>query len=164
MDLKFKKPANAPQLSDAPEVEMPSHEPEDNPEKWYHRFYSLRVLMGLAIAFLAFWVLADWTGWTAARMRPGQIVYSNEMVQLWTAAYRLVFVISVAVAIIRLTIPILTEYWRQDASTAIDATTDFKKLTPQQRLWFSFAVLLAFCYLFVQLLLVKLPESLSVGP
>jgi hypothetical protein len=162
MDLNFRKPAIAEKLSDAREV--PDPEPEEPHDSWAHRFYSFRVLIGLAIAFTGFWILADWTGFTAARMKPGQIVYSNEMVQLWTASYRLVFVVAVAIAIVRLTLPAFVRYWRQDVDPLLDAGKDFLKLTPHQRLWFSFAVLAFLCWLFVQLLMVKLPESLSVGP
>ena len=123
-----------------------------------------RVLIGLAIAFLLFWNLADWTSATGARMRPGQYAYSNEMAQLWTATYRLVFIIAVVVAIIKLTVPALIRYWRRDVEPGFDASTDFLfHLTPHQRLWFSFALLFALCYLFILLLGVRLPESPSVG-
>ncbi|WP_234733406.1 hypothetical protein [Tellurirhabdus bombi] len=152
-----------------PEVKVPvasefRSEEESVASSLINRFYSARVLIGLAIAFISAWLLADWTSSTNAQMRPGQIAYSNEMQQLWTATYRLAFVVIAAVAIIRLTIPSLVQYMRQDSGFVLDAAEDFKKLSPQQRLWFAFAVLFSLCYLFVSLLSVKLPESLSVGP
>lgn len=150
-----------PMGSTEPPEERAGHRLRDTVPRWLRQN---KVLTGLAIVFLLFWNLADWTSATGSRMRPGQYAYSNEMAQLWTASYRLVFIVGMAVLIIKFTAPVLIRYWRRDGVPTFDASRDFRyHLTPHQRLWFSFALLFALCYLFILLLGVRLPESANVG-
>jgi len=123
------------------------------------------VFSGLLLGFLCFKALADWTAYTTGEMQPGQIVFSNTMTQLFTAGYRLAFIQIVALALIRLLWPELWAYFRPDQRSGPDMDTTLRyEITPFQRLCVFLFVFSLHCLLFVLLLQVSLPASVSVGP
>lgn len=127
--------------------------------------YPWRLLGGLIAGFLAFFVMADWTAFTTAQYRPGEVIVNNNMSQLWIASYRLIFTVGISIAVIGLAFPFLIHYLRPDLDSEFDFSTSFKRdLTPTHKIWFVFALFSVLCFLFVWLLTVKLPGSLSVGP
>lgn len=124
----------------------------------------ISIAAGLVFGFLFFYLLADWSSFTTGQQRLGQLVFSNTMTQLWTAAYRLTFIVAVALLLIRLFIPSLFTFWRADTRGRLDLENAFSSLTRFQQVCVFLAVFFGFCYLFVALLQVSLPESVSVGP
>jgi hypothetical protein len=125
----------------------------------------VRLFGGLMVGFMGFYVLAEYTSYTVGETQPGQLVFSNAMIQLWTAAYRLAFILLVVLVLLRLFWPAAFEFFRPDRQTGPDITNTFlHEISPTQRLWVCLSVFFFVCYLFVLLLMVKLPESVSVGP
>lgn len=125
----------------------------------------LKLFGALLTVFLSFFALADYTSFTTGQMRPGELVFSNTMVQLWTASYRLVFIDLIVLLILWMTAPALWALVRPDHNHKYDLTTSIlNDLTPKERIWLFFIVFYANAYLFVLLLTAKLPESISAGP
>lgn len=135
-----------------PELPSSPYEAKEDPPTPIKKFNYWWLLRGLGIAFLGFYLLADWTEITTAQLNPGQMIFNNRMTQLWMAAHRLVFVLMIAL----LVFAILNRY--------LDLLSSIKNdLSPPQRVWLAYAIVFALCFLYVLLLMVKLPESVSVG-
>jgi hypothetical protein len=125
--------------------------------------YLLQLYGGLIIAFLTFYALADWTSFTTAEQRPGQLIFSNTMTQLWTACFRLAFVLGASLGLLRLLWPELFRFFRPDNEGPDMMTTIKYELTSFQRLCVFLLAFFGLCYLFIQLLSVNLPQTISVG-
>ncbi|GAB3753955.1 hypothetical protein [Spirosoma pomorum] len=125
--------------------------------------YLWQLYGGLAVAFLAFYALADYTAYTTAEQRPGQLIFSNTMTQLWTACFRLVFVLGASLGLLRLFWPELFRFFRPDSEGPDMMTTIKYELTSFQRLCVFLLAFFGLCYLFIQLLSVNLPQTISVG-
>ncbi len=157
------EPVTAPGV-DSPDVveRSPGVDSPQQPKAHNHLF---RLFLGLVVCFLFFYVCADYTSFTAGQIHPGELVFSNTMVQLWTATYRLAFIFGVSLALIGLAFQGLWQFFRPTPERDFDLITSIRfDLTPTQRIWLFFIVFFALCFLFVQLLSVRLPESVSVGP
>ncbi|UHG93395.1 hypothetical protein [Spirosoma oryzicola] len=156
---------------------LPIYEPEPAPKsgiiasvlaslvRWLnHSRYLLSLYGGLAVAFVAFYALADYTAYTTAEQRPGQLIFSNTMTQLWTACFRLVFILGASLALLRLFWPELFRFFRPDTQNGPDMMTTIKhELTSYQRLCVFLLAFFGLCLLFIALLLVNLPQTVSVG-
>lgn len=124
----------------------------------------LKLYGGLLIGFLAFYALADYTAYTTAAQRPGQLIFSNTMTQLWTACFRLAFVLGASLGLLRLFWPELFQFFRPDNQDGPDMMTTIKfELTSFQRLCVFLLAFFGLCFLFIQLLSVNLPQTISVG-
>ena len=143
-------------------------EPPAGPTTRQSTNYLLRLFGGFAVAFLFFYCLADYTAVTTGQIRPGEMIFSNTMIQLWTATYRLVFIMGIVMALIALLSAKsrgLWQFFKPTADDQFDLAYSIKHhLTPTQRVWLFYAVFFFLCYLFVALLTAKLPESASVTP
>ncbi|WP_080239069.1 hypothetical protein [Spirosoma rigui] len=119
---------------------------------------------GLLIGFLIFYALADYTAYTTAEQRPGQLIFSNTMNQLWTACFRLAFVLGASLGLLRLFWPELFQFFRPDNHEGPDLTNTIKyELTSYQRLCVFLLAFFGLCFLFIALLSVNLPQTVSVG-
>lgn len=119
---------------------------------------------GLGLAFLVFYALADYTAFTTAEQRPGQLIFSNTMTQLWTACFRLAFVLGASLGLLRLFWPELFRFFRPDIHDGPDMMATIKnELTPYQRLCVFLLAFFGLCALFIALLSVNLPQTISVG-
>lgn len=126
------------------------------------RMYNL--YSGLVIGFLTCYAFADYTSFMAGEQRPGQLVFSNTMTQLWTACFRMTFVLGFSLGLLRLVWPELFQFFRTDVTTDPDLTKTIRfELTSFQRLCVFLAAFFGFCYLFILLLSVNLPTGVSVG-
>lgn len=176
MNLQFPRRGNVPTERAGPDpVAYPEpvvvHEPSPTnagpePDAVKPRRNTIgRIVMGLVVCFLFFYVLSDYTSFTAGQIHPGELIFSNTMIQLWTATYRLAFIFAVVLAMIGLVWQGLWQFFRPSKDRDFDLGTSIRNdLTNKERLWLFFIVFLSLCYLFVQLLMVRLPESVSVGP
>lgn len=119
---------------------------------------------GLLAGFLVFYALADYTSYTTAEQRPGQLIFSNTMTQLWTACFRLAFVLGASLGLLRLFWPELFQFFRPDTHERPDMTDTIKfELTSFQRLCVFLLAFFGLCFLFIALLSVNLPQTVSVG-
>lgn len=130
--------------------------------------YLLNLYGGLITAFVAFYVLADYTSYSVAEQRPGQLIISNTMTQLWTACFRLVFILGASLGLLRLIWPDLFRFFRpghaRPGTEGPDMMTTIKlELTSFQRLCVFLLAFFGLCFLFIQLLSVNLPQTVSVG-
>lgn len=126
--------------------------------------HMLNLYGGLLIGFLVFYALADYTAYTTAEQRPGQLVFSNTMSQLWTACFRMAFVLGASLSLLRLFWPELFRFFRSDSASDPDMTNTIQyELTSFQRLCVFLLAFFGLCYLFIMLLSVNLPETISVG-
>lgn len=122
----------------------------------YKRFGSLLV------AFLAFYLLADYTEFTVGALHPGELIFSNTMIQLWTATYRMAYVYMAVLALLSITAPVLWAFYRPDGNQKFDlATFVLNHLSPTQQVWLFFVAFWLNCLLFILLLMVRLPESVN---
>ena len=82
---------DAPESTTEGDDQPPSTRPiADFLNRAKHSFY---LWSGLLIALFGFYALADFTAYMTGQERPGQLIFSNTMTQLWTAAFRLTFVL-----------------------------------------------------------------------
>lgn len=125
--------------------------------------YLLNLYGGLGGAFLVFYALADYTSFTVAEQRPGQLIISNTMTQLWTACFRLAFILGASLALLRLFWPELFRFFRPSTDGPDMMTTIKYELTSFQRLCVFLLAFFGLCFLFIQLLSVNLPQTVSVG-
>ena len=124
----------------------------------------VRLYFWLLIGALVFFILSDLTAFMAGELRPGQVVFSNSMTQLWTGLFRATLVIGGALMLLRLLQSELFEYFRPDRANGPDMIDDFlHRITPFQRIcvfWFVFFLL---CLVLVLIQLVNLPPDISTG-
>lgn len=124
----------------------------------------LNLYGGLVLGFLVFYAMADYTAFTTAEQRPGQLIFSNTMTQLWTASFRLAFVLGASLGLLRLFWPELFHFFRPDVHDGPDMMATIKnELTPYQRLCVFLLAFFGLCALFIALLSVSLPQTISVG-
>ncbi len=124
----------------------------------------LNLYGGLVAGFLLFYALADYTAYTTAEQRPGQLIFSNTMNQLWTACFRMAFVLGASLGLLRLFWPELFQFFRSDSATEPDMINTIRyDLTSFQRLCVFLLAFFGLCYLFIMLLQVNLPQTISVG-
>ncbi|MVM34980.1 hypothetical protein GO755_33440 [Spirosoma sp. HMF4905] len=118
----------------------------------------------LLLAFLVFYAMADYTEFTVGALHPGELVFSNTMIQLWTATYRMAYVYMAVLALLSITAPVLWAFYRPDGNQKFDlATFMLNHLSPTQQVWLFFVAFWLNCLLFILLLMVRLPESVNVG-
>ena len=149
-----------------PAPETPPAVSEDTPPATVsaRAWHLVNMAGALVFAFVLFYLLADWSSFSTGQYQMGQLVFSNTMTQLYTAAYRAAFIIGVSIGLQRVFIPDFFHFWRADKRGGPDAETTFRyQLTPYQRLCVFLFTFFGFCYLLVELLQVSLPESVSVG-
>ncbi|GAB3802948.1 hypothetical protein GCM10028819_32040 [Spirosoma humi] len=125
--------------------------------------YLLSLYGGLVGAFLVFYALADYTAYTVAEQRPGQLIISNTMTQLWTACFRMAFILAASLGLLRLFWPELFRFFRPGTDGPDMMTTIKYELTSFQRLCVFLLAFFGLCFLFIQLLSVNLPQTVSVG-
>jgi|GEM_PF-6233709 len=125
---------------------------------------SFYLYSGLLIALFGFYALSDFTAYMTGQERPGQLIFSNTMTQLWTAAFRLTFVLGASLGVLRLFWPELFRFFRPDTTDGPDMINTIRfELTPYQRICVFLLVFFGICGLFVLLLSVNLPQTVSVG-
>ena len=123
-----------------------------------------RLYWWLIIGALVFFILADVTAFMNGELRPGQVVFSNSMTQLWTGLFRSTLIIGGSLMLLRLLQGELFEYFRPDRASGPDMIDDFMHhITPFQRICVFWFVYFLLCLVLVLIQLVNLPPNISVG-
>jgi hypothetical protein len=136
--------------------------PTSEPARTYK---TLLLFLKMAIGGAVFYLLADFTAVTSNEVAWWSAVFSPGMTQLWTGAFRVLFIIGMGILLIWLIRPEMFNYLSRDHRDGPDAGRDFLyHISPNQRLWHLFAWLSLFVLLAVLLLQVKLPTAESAGP
>ncbi|MCX6217599.1 hypothetical protein [Spirosoma sp.] len=172
MKLDFKKQPTPPSAPDAPATppatEYRSARPagDAEPQTLDKRHnHMLQMVTGLILCFLLFYSLADYTSYSAGRIHPGEMIFSNTMIQLWTATYRMAFIFAIVMAFISLCWTGLWKFFKPSPDRDFDLLTSIRyDLTPEKRIWLFVIVFFASCFLFAFLLTANLTESVSVSP
>lgn len=139
-------------------------EPDAAPTLLQKSVNYLKALAWLIAGFLASFFMADYTNHNIAKRSMGTLIYSNEMMQLWTACYRLTFILIAAKVLQTLFWLFQWHYYRPDQRKGPDLETDFLQLDPFHRICVYILCFFGLVFAFVLLLSVNLPQAISVVP